>query len=741
MREYLSPGVYTQENDKSFLQSSTPSGPAAVFIGGFTKGQAFVPMKIKDTKDLLQRTGQPNGKFYSQYAALQYSKHKGDFWVQRLLWQEGYKSSGYAIIGYSGSVTNTASILAILAPVGEDVTLTDVRAGSKSSTTDDAFKTDYSFSFKAGNMTYTFSSVSEINSIQNVFSTNPIQQSGSLYLFNKYESVITGSTYNTISILKINDLINHSGQMYDHARTPWINNQFSDRLFKIHHTSDGTYTNRDVKIAIQNVSTTSQYTTFDVIVRAYDDNDRRPKIIQTYYDVNLNPTSDQFISKKIGDMYYDYDVTSKKLQIRGNFPNISKYIRVQTSTKVDNNNVPKLGLPYTVDRLPAPYSSSDTSALDIVWEYPTVYTSTGSWPSRNFYNHQGYDVSLYQVQALSSPTGKNTGSWDSSSADVFTGNYIVPMFGGFDGKNPTTGYITSGSFLTGFDLTSLTSSGSLAYIKALDMLKNVEQFDIDIISIAGVNLQTGLKNIFEYALQDICQYRGDCIVVADALKMEELNVNRVSLSTADFDSSFGAVYYPAVKIKDPYTKTFPVIPASTYIPAVIAYTQNVSQPHYAPAGINRGTLNVLQAVNKLSTLQRDVLYKNNINPIASFAANGTVVWGQKTLQKASSALDRINVRILINRIKKWIDMYGKSVLFDNNTVSLRQIFTLGVERHLNEIVSSNGLYAYKFQMDQSNNTSEVIDRNQLVGQVWLKPTKASEFIIIPINIVRSDAVI
>jgi len=160
--------------------------------------------------------------------------------------------------------------------------------------------------------------------------------------------------------------------------------------------------------------------------------------------------------------------------------------------------------------------------------------------------------------------------------------------------------------------------------------------------------------------------------------MDTFDVSKVCEYTNEYDSSFGAVYYPAVKIKCDYSKTFPIIPAATLIPSVIAYTERVSQPHYAPAGINRGTLNVLQAVLKLNKAERDMLYAARINPIASFSSNGTVVWGQKTLQQKSSALDRLNVRILVNRIKKWVEAYGKTVLFDNNTASLRAMFTIGV---------------------------------------------------------------
>jgi phage tail sheath protein FI len=170
----------------------------------------------------------------------------------------------------------------------------------------------------------------------------------------------------------------------------------------------------------------------------------------------------------------------------------------------------------------------------------------------------------------------------------------------------------------------------------------------------------------------------------------------------------------------------------------LAYTERISQPFYAPAGISRGSLNVIAPIIKLNQSDRDLLYSHNINPIASFPGQGTVVWGQKTLQQKRSALDRVNVRILINRIKKWIESYGRTVLFNNNTVNLRVIFKQNVDGYLSDIVMKNGLYAFEFIMDDTLNTADVIDRNQLIGQVKLWPTKSAEYIIIPISIEKTS---
>lgn len=729
MKEYLSPGVYPQEYDRSFLQQAPSAGAAATFIGTFTKGRAFIPMLIKDTNDLIDKTGEPNGINFTQYAAYEYSKQKGEFWVQRLLWQQGWTTDAYAVYASKTVGENTTGeVLAILLPTTTNVAIKEgtVTSASKTGTV----WTNLECTFEQGNIQTSYDlTIEQILNIDQSITNNP-QTTAPIYLFGRTNDLKVKTDlndYDTISIEKITDFIKDTEAIYSSARTPMIKNEFNQDLFYFNHLGDGTYTNKDVKISIEGVKTEKvQWTEFNVVVRKYDDTDKKPIILETYYKLNLNPLSQNFIGKRIGDVYSEYDEATSKIKLHGDFKNVSKYIRVVVSDGVKNSTIAKLGNVYTVQHVPFV-----SKANSITNEYPTLITGEPEVPN----TYQGYDTNKFAIRYLSNPTFGT----EPSTSTTFTDKYTIVFYGGFDGIDPANKNISDENTLLGFDVTNEQSYGYASYKKALDIIKQPDEYDIDLISMPGINLQDiGKKQIFEYALQ-IAQNRGDCTVIGDAANELQSNVATVINATQDFDSSYGAVYYPSVKIQCPFTKTFPIVPASTYIPAVIAYTANVSEPHFAPAGINRGTLDVLQAYIKLNRSDRDKLYENRINPIASFANSGTVVWGQKTLQKKPSALDRLNVRILLNNIKKWVQDYGRTVLFNNNTTTLRSLFTMGVQKYLNGIVSADGLYAYKFKMDQTNNTPDVIDRNQLVGELWLKPTKTAQYIILPINIVRSDA--
>jgi uncharacterized protein len=170
-------------------------------------------------------------------------------------------------------------------------------------------------------------------------------------------------------------------------------------------------------------------------------------------------------------------------------------------------------------------------------------------------------------------------------------------------------------------------------------------------------------------------------------------------------------------------------PASTVVPGVYANNDKVSAPWFAPAGINRGGLStVLQAEQKLSQGNRDDLYSNNINPIATLPKQGVVIFGQKTLQKSASALDRVNVRRLMIELKSYIRQIADTVVFEQNTIATRNSFMARVTPFLEGIQQKQGLYAYKVVMDDSNNGPDVIDRNQLIGQIYIQPTRTAEFI-------------
>ena len=176
------------------------------------------------------------------------------------------------------------------------------------------------------------------------------------------------------------------------------------------------------------------------------------------------------------------------------------------------------------------------------------------------------------------------------------------------------------------------------------------------------------------------------------------------------------------------------------IPRVYAFNDIVAEPWFAPAGINRGILsNVIRAERVLTQGNRDDLYESNINPIATFPNQGVVVFGQKTLQKKSSALDRVNVRRLLIELKNYISQIANTLVFEQNTVTTRNNFLSQVNPYLASVQQQQGLTAFRVVMDESNNPPSVVDQNQLVGQIYLQPTRTAEFIILDFNVLPTGA--
>jgi phage tail sheath protein FI len=176
------------------------------------------------------------------------------------------------------------------------------------------------------------------------------------------------------------------------------------------------------------------------------------------------------------------------------------------------------------------------------------------------------------------------------------------------------------------------------------------------------------------------------------------------------------------------------------IPGVYAFNDRAGEAWFAPAGLNRGGLSqVLRTERALTNGNRDTLYSNNVNPIATFPNTGVVVFGQKTLQKKASALDRVNVRRLLIALKSFISQIADNLVFEQNTVATRNTFLSQVNPYMESVQQRQGLYAFKVVMDDSNNTPDVIDRNQLIGQIYIQPTRTAEFIYLDFNIQPTGA--
>jgi phage tail sheath protein FI len=235
------------------------------------------------------------------------------------------------------------------------------------------------------------------------------------------------------------------------------------------------------------------------------------------------------------------------------------------------------------------------------------------------------------------------------------------------------------------------------------------------------------------------QERGDNIFILDLVKYADTE-NATVTQALSRDTSYAASYWPWCQILDPATGKRIWVPASTMIAGVYAFNDRVSEPWFAPAGINRGGLStVIRVEQKLNQTTRDSLYQNKVNPIATFPGQGIVVYGQKTLQLKASALDRVNVRRLLISLKSYISQVANALVFEQNTPATRNSFLAQVNPYLTSVQQRQGLYAFKVVMDDSNNSPDVIDRNQLIGQIYLQPTKTAEFIYLTFNITPTGA--
>ena len=284
------------------------------------------------------------------------------------------------------------------------------------------------------------------------------------------------------------------------------------------------------------------------------------------------------------------------------------------------------------------------------------------------------------------------------------------------------------------DIQGLTASD---YEIAVQLMANKDEYRYNSISVPGVTSQNGASIVSSVANNSV--NRGDNISIVDLVNYQA-NVGTVTTQAAAFDSSYATAYWPWCQTIDPETGKQVWVPASVMIPGVYAYTDASADAWFAPAGLTRGALgSVIRAERKLPSSTRDTLYEANVNPIATFPQSGVVVFGQKTLQKRASALDRVNVRRLLIAVKTYVSQIADTLVFEQNSASTRNNFLTQVNPYLESVQQRQGLYAFKTVMDESNNGPDVVDRNQLVGQIFLQPTKTAEFVLLDFNVTPTGA--
>ena len=368
----------------------------------------------------------------------------------------------------------------------------------------------------------------------------------------------------------------------------------------------------------------------------------------------------------------------------------------------------------------------------------TVTEDSGT--NEYYIKNEGTFNTLSNFVRVKSVSSKTLNYFDNAGNAKSAFKPLIPIASQGEFKDATGINIPTGraaNFYDSVDSTDVQGLKGSDYSTSLQLLANQDLFNYNIITAPGLTKQNNSSPLTTMVNNSIT--RGDNLSVID-LRDYGSGINSVTAGASSVDSSYAATYWPWLQILDPDTNQQVWVPASTMIPGVYAFNDRAGEAWFAPAGLNRGGLSsVLRTERALTNGNRDTLYGSNVNPIATFPNTGVVVFGQKTLQTAASALDRVNVRRLLIALKGFISQIGENLVFEQNTTATRNNFLSQVNPYLESVQQRQGLYAFKVVMDESNNTPDVIDRNELVGQIFLQPTRTAEFILLDFNVLPTGA--
>jgi len=818
----VSPGVFTNEVDQSFLAGGVAQIGAAI-VGPTVKGPALIPTQITSFGQFQEVFGPTTTDSYVPYVVQDYLAKGGNvITVTRLLYEDGYylTNGALAIIAKSGSGASAVqAVTHVLHPTQavtsdgatalfEDSVLLNGGSGSFAIKISGSYAAGadsaigFSGAFLATEGTAISASIVSTNNeyVAKVFQRDPKSVNYPVYV--QYENLNASSLFNNLGdvTMELAKLSNFEFlQDYQTASTPWITSQkigsITRNLFRFHTLSHGTSVNYETKVGIRDIKLGSEtpdpngYGSFTVEVRRVNtstpapgllnspyssqDTDSAPDIVETYLNVNLDPTSPNYIARRIGNRYQTVN-DSNQLLINGDYPNISKYIRVEVDANVADRLIDPALVPFGFRSLSTPIPMASGSLNIRPATYATSQVVSSTYNSNNYFgfnftvqNNMNY---LAPIPTSGSNTGSNSdfylgdvsqdadagfptittaysGSLQSALvAGTFTTNvatstrkFILPFQGGFDGAKPNlkkySGQYISATNTFGFNCSAATSTGTKSYNKAFTLLSNADYYDMNLLVTPGI-----IDSLHPYVTglaRTLAETRQDTFFVMDTNRLTD-SINTAVNQVTSLDSNYTAAYWPWLRITG--ANNIPTwVPPSTLIPGVLAFNDNTQAPWYAPAGLNRGLITATDTYLKLSQSDRDTLYEARINPIANFLNDGIVVWGQKTLQARPSALDRVNVRRLLIAVKKFIASSTRYLVFEQNTNATRNRFLSIVNPYMEQVRANQGLYAFRVVMDQTNNTPDLIDQNILYGQIFLQPTRTAEFIILDFNIQPTGA--
>jgi len=719
----VSPGVFTKENDLSFLQQGVAEIGAA-FIGPFKEGP-LVPTIVNSQAEFVNLFGTVDDTYYTPLAVQSYLREAGTATICRVAGLDGYTAGKpLLLVATSGSITSSVGVL---------------------------FSTAEGINGLSGSSVYTniSSSAVELKDVVGTYGKNPMGQSDA-YVYGYFENtslaskILTSNVSQSAIVLGTQDFTIAAQE----ALTPMIQSQLisGERfdLFQFETLGAGNAANTKVKIGITNIKAAgsvngTDYGTFTVVVRDFNDTNKKKVVLETYSNLTLDPNSPNYIARVIGDRKLTIG-DDGKITESGDWVNNSKYIRISNLNEV----APVQAVPFGHGAYQLPVNAG---AHDELIPAVTFITSSATqYGGIDLDNNNDNAIYLKPIPAgagngVNGAFGLDTSDGGEYSVGDTGTQFVVAFQEGFDGMSPLTPIYKGADIIPGnsqgFDLTNSSSEGTRAYAKHIAALSNADEWDINMVVTPGVIRR--LHSSVVTSVLDMVEQRNDCFYIMDTTAAGD-SVETATGQANSVDSNMVATYYPWIKTVDVNTNKLITVPPSVLLPGVFAANDRVAAEWFAPAGLNRGGLTgAVSVLNRLTQSEKDELYEGKVNPIVQFPGQGIVVFGQKTLQDKPSALDRINVRRLLLTVRKYIASTSRYLVFEQNTSTTRNRFLNIANPYLESIQQRQGLYAFKVVMDESNNTPDVIDRNIMKGSIYLQPTKTAEFIQIDFNILPTGA--
>ena len=807
---FVSPGVYTQEIDDTF---SPPPGAAAIgaaLVGYAKKGPAFLPTTVNSFGQFRERFGGLNPEFYMPYAAQSYLRNASTLNVTRVLGRSSVaagtvgflsfpKLSGYSISAVSGGCTVLGVVRKRTSGDG-DILLSG---------------TPSNFSLSAGGTVVTGLSMNEAsgNYIKKVMGTD-VQSSHTgekltdLYVDAVFDydysnvagtvsagAAAAGITLNHASVTADGDAFDDVTGGFSAANSPWIVSQNAggavNNLFRFFTRSHGQIENNSIKVQVSNIQTSSSsFPEFTLAIRRAEDDDRRPEVLESYENVNLDPNSESYIARVIGDRRVSYDLTQDppELLFDGDYANKSKLVRIDVNTNgypddarpagfrgvgsilaqcggpatgpaAGPGSSNTQGLTATVASLPTVSNQNRDGVIDkqkvmgINFASPgvgdrlkkTVTSASGSTTADAGMLFISTTAELSGSGSVTNFTlvnmvGSNSGNFVGATTRNTTGlednsavKFVSPVFSGWDGFNPRTnllGALNDGTVSGDFDVAKKT-------------LANPEEVDFNLLGVPGVHSAGSGNPIGKFV--DMVEQRADAFLLLDIANSTAtgsglgLSVANAQDQAKKFDTSYAATYYPWIRINDGDNNRLVWVPPSVEVMGAYAFNDRVGQPWFAPAGFNRGGLErVLEVRRRLTQTQRDGLYNQRpgVNPIATFPGQGIVIFGQKTLQTKQSVLDRVNVRRMMLTVRKTISRMSRNFVFEQNNAATRSSLLNMVNGYLGSVQAANGINEFRASIEEG---ADLVDRNVIKGKIFLKPTTVAEIIIFDFTLTPQGA--